>query len=76
MTQGRRSYWASTSAYDSVVTCIHMNFDGLKEYTKRCHVPNKEVADELLNAVEDTSWSRLADRENGQEIEVTSVLRP
>ena len=99
-----RSYWTTTGAYDSVITYIQMNFDGLKDdiikmlsgepvyvnttkfqndmrvvnskndvFTvlihlgylaydndkKQCYVPNKEVADEFLNAVEDTSWSRL-----------------
>ncbi|MGM9687937.1 MAG: AAA family ATPase [Alloprevotella sp.] len=101
-----RSYWTTTGAYDSVITYIQMNFDGLKDDiirmlsgervyvntskfqndmrivrskndvltvlihlgylaydddTRQCYVPNKEVADELLNAVEDTSWTRLAD---------------
>ena len=101
-----RSYWTTTGAYDSVITYIQMNFEGLKddiirmlagervyvnttkfqndmhivrskndvltvlihlgylaydEDTKRCYVPNKEVGDELLNAVEDTSWTRLID---------------
>ncbi len=101
-----RSYWTTTGAYDSVITYIQMNFEGLKddiirmlagervyvnttkfqndmyivrskndvltvlihlgylaydEGKRRCYVPNKEVADELLNAVEDTSWTRLAD---------------
>ena len=101
-----RSYWTTTGAYDSVITYIQMNFDGLKDdiikmlsgepvyvnttkfqndmrvvnskndvFTvlihlgylaydndkKQCYVPNKEVADEFLNAVEDTSWSRLVD---------------
>ncbi len=101
-----RSYWTSTGAYDSVITYIQMNYDGLKddiirmlagervyvnttkfqndmsivrskndvltvlihlgylaydEDRRQCYVPNKEVADEFLNAVEDTSWSRLVD---------------
>ena len=100
-----RSYWTTTGAYDSVITYIQMNFDGLKddiirmlsgervyvnttkfqndmniirskndvltvlihlgylaydEEQQLCYVPNKEVTDELLNAVEDTSWTRLA----------------
>lgn len=99
-----RSYWTSTGAYDSVVTYIQMNFDGLKDDvirmlsgehiyvnttkfqndmhavkskndvltvlihlgylaydgdTQECYIPNKEVADEFLNAVEDTSWNYL-----------------
>ncbi|MGN0061003.1 MAG: AAA family ATPase [Alloprevotella sp.] len=101
-----RSYWTTTGAYDSVITYIQMNFEGLKddvirmlagervyvntskfqndmrivrskndvltvlihlgylaydEDMRQCYVPNKEVADEFLNAVEDTSWSRLVD---------------
>ena len=100
------SYWTTTGAYDSVVTYIQMNFEGLKDdiirmlagesvcvntlkfqndirivrskndvltvlihlgylaydnNNEQCYVPNKEVADELLNAMEDTSWTRLAD---------------
>ncbi|MDY3848593.1 MAG: AAA family ATPase [Prevotella sp.] len=101
-----RSYWTTTGAYDSVITYIQMNYDGLKDDIIRmlsgervyvntskfqndmhivrskndvltvlihlgylaydgdiqeCYIPNKEVADELLNAVEDTSWTRLVD---------------
>ena len=101
-----RSYWTTTGAYDSVITYIQMNYEGLKddiirmlagervyvnttkfqndmsivrskndvltvlihlgylaydEDRRLCYVPNKEVADEFLNAVEDTSWSRLVD---------------
>ncbi len=100
-----RSYWTTTGAYDSVLTYIQMNFDGLKddiirmltgervsvntlkfqndmhivrsrndvltvlihlgylaydEDKKKCFIPNKEVADEFQNAVEDTSWTRIA----------------
>ena len=101
-----RSYWTTTGAYDSVITYIQMNFEGLKDDIIRmlsgehvyvntlkfqndmhivrsrndvltvlihlgylaydgdeqeCYIPNKEVADEFLNAVEDTSWKQLAD---------------
>ena len=101
-----KSYWTTTGAYDSVVTYIQMNFDGLKDdiirmlagehvyvntskfqndmhivrsrndiltvlihlgylsydgEAQECYIPNKEVADEFLNAVEDTSWTRLVD---------------
>ena len=100
------SYWTTTGAYDSVITYIQMNYDGLKDDvirmlsgehvyvnttkfqndmrivknrndvltvlihlgylaydgdTNECYIPNKEVADEFLNAVEDTSWTRLVD---------------
>ena len=100
------SYWTTTGAYDSVITYIQMNFDGLKDDIIRmlsgehvyvdttefrndmriirskndvltvlihlgylaydgdaqeCYLPNKEVADGFLNAVEDTSWVRLVE---------------
>ena len=101
-----RSYWTTTGAYDSVITYIQMNFDGLKDdiirmlsgehiYVntlkfqndmhivrskndvltvlihlgylaydgdkRQCFIPNKEVSDEFLNAVEDTSWTQIAE---------------
>ena len=101
-----RSYWTTTGAYDSVITYIQMNFDGLKDdiirmlsgehiYVntlkfqndmhivrskndvltvlihlgylaydgdkRQCFIPNKEVSDEFLNAVEDTSWPQVAE---------------
>ena len=100
-----KSYWTTTGAYDSVVTYIQMNYDGLKddiirmlsgehvyvdttEFTNdmnivrskndvltvlihlgylaydddtfECYVPNKEVGDELNNAIKATSWEALA----------------
>ena len=103
-----RSYWTSTSAYDSVNTYIQMNFDGLKDDiirmlsgervyvdtteflndmrivrskndvftvlihlgylaydgdTQECYIPNKEVADEMNNAIMATSWTLLAEHQ-------------
>ena len=99
-----RSYWTTTGAYDSVITYIQMNFDGLKddiirmlsgervyvdtteflnhmhiikskndvltvlihlgylaydEDAQECYIPNKEVADEMKNAIKATSWEPL-----------------
>ena len=99
------SYWTTTGAYDSVITYIQMNFDGLKDdiirmlagesvyvdtteflndmhiirskndvltvlihlgylaYDKdsyECYIPNKEVADEMNNAIKATAWTPLA----------------
>ena len=101
-----KSFWTTTGAYDSVITYIQMNYDGLKDDVIRmlagervyvntlkfqndmnvirsrndvltvlihlgylaydddkrlCYIPNKEVGDEFLNAVEDTSWTRIVD---------------
>ena len=100
-----KSYWTTTGAYDSVVTYIQMNFEGLKddiirmisgervyvdttEFTndmhivrskndvltvlihlgylaydedeQECFIPNKEVGNEMNNAVKATSWEELA----------------
>ncbi|MDY6005788.1 MAG: PD-(D/E)XK nuclease domain-containing protein, partial [Parabacteroides sp.] len=100
-----KSYWPTTGAYDSVVTYIQMNYDGLKDdiirmlsgehvsvrttgfqndmhvvnnrndvltvlihlgylaydqQTNKCYIPNKEVADEMNNAVNATAWTQLA----------------
>ena len=100
-----RSYWTTTGAYDSVITYIQMNFDGLKDdiirmlagervevdtteflndmhivrskndvltvmihlgylaydfETQECYIPNKEVADEMNNAIKATSWDAIA----------------
>ena len=100
-----RSYWTTTGAYDSVITYIQMNFDGLKDDiikmlsgervyvdtteflndirivrskndvltvlihlgylaydgdTQECYIPNKEVADEMNNAIKATTWTLLA----------------
>ena len=99
-----RSYWTTTGAYDSVITYIQMNYDGLKDNIIRmlsgervyvdttefrndlqvinsrndvltvlihlgylayddvaheCFIPNKEVADEMSNAIKATSWEPL-----------------
>ena len=109
-----RSYWTTTSAYDSVITYIQMNFEGLKDdiirmlagehvpvnttafqndmhvvnsrndvltvlihlgylaydySTNQCYIPNKEVADEMNNAVNATKWTQLAKTiENSQNL--------
>ena len=100
-----KSDWTTTGAYDSVVTYIQMNFEGLKddiirmisgervyvdttEFTndmhivrskndvltvlihlgylaydedeQECFIPNKEVGNEMNNAIKATSWEELA----------------
>ena len=98
------SYWTTTGAYDSVITYIQMNYDGLKDDIIRmlagehvyvdttefrndmrvvsskndvltvlihlgylaydgeeqeCYIPNKEVADEMNNAIKATTWEPI-----------------
>ena len=49
------------SKNDVPTVLIHLGYLAYDEDSRLCYVPNKEVADEFLNAVEDTSWSRLVD---------------
>ena len=48
------------SKNDVLTVLIHLGYLAYDEGQQLCYVPNKEVTDELLNAVEDTSWTRLA----------------
>ncbi len=114
-----RSYWTTTGAYDSVVTYIQMNYDGLKDDiirmlagesvpvittafqndmhvinsrndvltvlihlgylaydrdTNTCYIPNKEVADEMNNAINATKWTQLAKvLENSQNLLAATI---
>ena len=49
------------SKNDVLTVLIHLGYLAYDEDSGECYIPNKEVADELMNAVEDTSWTRLAD---------------
>ena len=46
---------------DVLTVLIHLGYLAYDINSKECYIPNKEVADEFLNAVEDTSWTRLVD---------------
>ena len=49
------------SRNDVLTVLIHLGYLAYEDDTKECYVPNKEVGEEFLNAVEDTSWTRLVD---------------
>ena len=49
------------SKNDALTVMIHLGYLSYNHDGKECYIPNKEVAEEFLNAVEDTSWTRLAD---------------
>ena len=51
---------AISSRDDVLTVLIHLGYLAFDEDTSRCFIPNKEVADELTNAVESTNWTRLA----------------
>ena len=41
---------------DVLTVLIHLGYLAYNWTTKECHVPNREVADELVNAVEESKW--------------------
>lgn len=49
------------SKNDALTVMIHLGYLSYNHDDKECYIPNKEVAEEFLNAVEDTSWTRLID---------------
>ena len=49
------------SKNDVLTVLIHLGYLAYDEDLKQCYIPNKEVADEFLNAVEETSWERLVE---------------
>lgn len=44
---------------DVLTVLIHLGYLAYDTETEECYIPNKEVADEFNNAVEDTSWTEL-----------------
>ena len=46
---------------DVLTVLIHLGYLAYDGDAQECYIPNKEVADEFLNAVEDTSWERLVE---------------
>ena len=48
------------SKNDVFTVLIHLGYLAYDDNEQECYIPNKEVSDELLNAVEDTSWAPLA----------------
>ena len=49
------------SKNEALTVMIHLGYLSYNHDGKECYIPNKEVAEEFLNAVEDTSWTRLVD---------------
>lgn len=46
---------------DVLTVLIHLGYLSYDEVKKQCYIPNKEVREEMTNAVEETNWKRLAD---------------
>ena len=57
------------SRNDVLTVLIHLGYLAYNRDTNRCYIPNKEVADEMNNAVQSTEWSQLAKTlENSQHL--------
>lgn len=55
-----RNDMASVASRDDVLTVlIHLGYLAYNKKDKTCYIPNKEVRDELINAVEDTDWDNI-----------------
>lgn len=46
---------------DVFTVLIHLGYLSYDEVKKQCYIPNKEVREEMTNAVEGTNWKRLVD---------------
>ena len=62
------------SKNDVLTVLIHLGYLAYDENLKQCYIPNKEVADEFLNAVEDTSWARLVETLTASQDLLTATL--
>lgn len=49
------------SKNDVLTVLIHLGYLAYDSATGKCFIPNKEVGEQFLNAVEDTSWTRLVE---------------
>ncbi|MBQ0056713.1 MAG: AAA family ATPase [Bacteroidales bacterium] len=44
---------------DALTILIHLGYLAYNSISKTCYIPNKEVRDELINAVEATDWTNI-----------------
>ena len=57
------------SKNDVLTVLIHLGYLAYDQQTNKCYIPNKEVADEMNNAVNATAWTQLAKAlENSQNL--------
>ena len=57
------------SKNDVLTVLIHLGYLAYDDSEQECYIPNKEVADEMNNAVQSTEWSQLAKTlENSQHL--------
>lgn len=70
ITTGFQNDMRSVNSKNDVLTAlIHLGYLAYDRESKRCYIPNKEVADEMNNAVKATSWTQLVKAlENSQQL--------
>ena len=59
-TEFRNDMQIINSKNDVLTVLIHLGYLAYNEKTQECNIPNKEVADEMNNAIKATSWTPLA----------------
>ena len=59
-TEFRNDMQIINSKNDVLTVLIHLGYLAYNEDTYECYIPNKEVADEMNNAIKATSWTPLA----------------
>lgn len=62
------------SRNDVLTVLIHLGYLAYDRATNKCHIPNKEVADEMNNAVSATEWSRLIEAINASQFLLESTV--
>ncbi|MCQ2259271.1 MAG: ATP-binding protein [Bacteroidaceae bacterium] len=62
------------SRNDVLTVLIHLGYLAYDRETNKCYIPNKEVADEMNNAVGATSWSKLIEALNASQTLLESTV--
>lgn len=62
------------SRNDVLTVLIHLGYLAYDRTTNKCYIPNKEVADEMNNAVSATEWSRLIEAINASQLLLESTI--
>ena len=59
-TEFRNDMQIINSKNDVLTVLIHLGYLAYNEESQECYIPNKEVADEMNNAIKATAWTPLA----------------
>jgi hypothetical protein len=64
-----------TSRDDVLTVLIHLGYLSFDWDTEECFIPNREVADEMVNAVEENNWKPVVDALQASERLLAALLR-